>query len=292
MGESDFLSVEVDFNLLSETNNGDDFLVQSVNLSNEVITNVFLILGIKEDDDPNKLEVSHHKAILYGIVLRAIKLFRAYVEMLCKNRDEAESIIGRAIYESLINVKYLIQMNSDELFDEFIKYSLIAEKKLYIQIQDNIKARGNQLPIEERMMISINRSFIRSGFDIGDIQMDYKKNKWGSITLPKKAAALFDKGKIPPGFNHSVHGNWQSIMFSDLIFNDNSTFTPLYRYRKSKPQLILALMVMFCLASYDFINHVFSREEIKIYASSVFMDTESKIRKIDELHEKFIVDQR
>jgi len=292
MSKSDFLSIEVDFNLLAKTNNEDDFLVQSVNLSNEVINNVFLILGIKEDGDPKKLEICHHKAILYGLMLRAIKLFRAYVEMLCKNRDEAEYIIGRAIYESLINVKYLIQMNSNELFDEFIKYSLIEEKRLYIQIQENIKTRGNQLPIEERMMISINRSFIQSGFKFEDIQMDYKKNKWGNITLPKKVGALFDKGKIPPGFNHSVHGNWQSIMFSDLIFNDNNTFTPLYKYRKSKPQLILALMVIFCLASYDFIGSVFSTEEIKIYASSVFMNTESKIRDIDELHEKYIIDQR
>ena len=68
--------------------------------------------------------------------------------------------------------------NEDRFFDQFVRFSLAPERNHYGVIQKNVAKRGGEiLPIERRMLKSIDRVCRISGVDITDVKP--KMGDWG-----------------------------------------------------------------------------------------------------------------
>lgn len=68
------------------------------------------------------------EAILGGHFVRLYKLISAILDQTCQYRREIIMIHTRLAFECIINLRYLINHTSEELFDSYIKYSLKQEK--------------------------------------------------------------------------------------------------------------------------------------------------------------------
>jgi len=116
-------------------------------------------------------------------LVRLYKLISALLDQICQRRRETTFILSRLAFETIVNLAYLIEYGSPELFDEYIRYSLRQERRLYDRITANIAARGGiRLPIEDRMLASISAAAIKSGFAIVDLSPNEPKS-WGKRTF-------------------------------------------------------------------------------------------------------------
>lgn len=238
------------------------------------------------------MALNRQEAVVYALMLRSIKLFQSYMELICKRRGEAAKVILRSILETLVNMQYLVIKNSQELFEEYIRYSLATEKKMLGIIQGKIEVRGKKIPIENRMINSILNSFINSGYSADEILIDTKNNKWRKITLREKLKEFHSKESYDFLFgetHHSVHGNWQSLLFEDLKYNnEDQSYELIFEHSNPRPQHVLATIIMLCSAAEYFIEYSLSIEDIKQYALETFNNTLAKAKSIDKLHENFL----
>ena len=120
-------------------------------------------------------------------MVRLFKLISALLDQMCQRRRETTFILSRLAFETLVNLAYFIEHGSPRLFDDYIRYSLRQERRLYDRITANIAARGGiRLPIEDRMLSSISVAVTKSGFAIADLSPDEPKS-WGENNLRQRA---------------------------------------------------------------------------------------------------------
>ena len=129
---------------------------------------------------------SRDQAIVAGNVVRLYKLISALLDQTCQRRWETSFIFARLCFETIVNIVYLVRNNSSEVFDSYVRYSMRHEKQLYDRIQENIRRRGNELPIEHRMMKSIERAATRSGIAISEASASQPKG-WGEGNFFERA---------------------------------------------------------------------------------------------------------
>lgn len=120
-----------------------------------------------------------NQAMCAGLMIRISK-FMLVVTQLSAKRDRADVVfvLNRSILESAVNLEFLLTKNDAAIFDQFVKFSLGPERELYDSIQANIAERGGELlPIEKRMLDSINRVCQASGVKIEEVNQKY--GDWG-----------------------------------------------------------------------------------------------------------------
>jgi hypothetical protein len=133
--------VDVDPEILATFKRETDFTSLSVSLLREVASYVCVAactLGESKTWDRDK-------AAIGGNMVRLYKLSHAYLDQACQYRGEISLIIGRLLFETVVNIKYLIANFSKDLIDAYIKQSLRQERLLRDTIQSNIEsveARG------------------------------------------------------------------------------------------------------------------------------------------------------
>ncbi|MBY3179306.1 hypothetical protein HFO27_32700 [Rhizobium leguminosarum] len=186
---------------------------------------------------------SRDQAAIGGNMVRIYKLTDSMLDQHCKLRGETSFMLARLVFETIVNVQYLIANFSSELIDSYVEYSLRHEKKLWDDIAKNIVARdGILLPIEERMQKSIERAFSAAGLSIDAIDSK-RKSPWGNRNLFEKAQAVgLDALYLSAfgGTSHGIHGAWEDIYGNHLHW-DGSRFTPNIEWSMPRPQLFLAL---------------------------------------------------
>lgn len=139
---------------------------------------------------------------------------------------ETTAIIDRCIFESCVKVQWLCSQASNESFGRYIAEGLKTELKLKDEIEERIAGRGGAvLPIERRMLDSIQRYISASGLTDGQIS--------GAKKLPDLASMLESLGHERLSYvvgqkigSHHVHGTWASLMFHYLEQDDDGTFRP------------------------------------------------------------------
>lgn len=148
-------------------------------LYKEALSVVNLAAHLLDDAANVKGGWPRNQAICGGLMIRIAK-FMLVVTQLSAKRDRADVVcaLNRSILESGVNLEFLLNKNEDAVFDQFVKFSLGPERELYDIVQANIAKRGGEvLPIEKRMLESINRVCEASSVKIEEVKQKY--GDWG-----------------------------------------------------------------------------------------------------------------
>jgi hypothetical protein len=81
-------------------------------------------------------------AAVGGNMVRLYKLLHGLLDQICQQRGELSVLFMRPIFESLINIRFLIKEFSPRLIDSYVEVSLRHERKLGNSIATNIAGRG------------------------------------------------------------------------------------------------------------------------------------------------------
>lgn len=184
------------------------------------------------------------QAVLGGHLVRMFKLMRFAMEESIEHREEMLSVLIRLLVECVINLRYLIRNSSHELTRSYLAYSLQHEKELACLIRSNINARaGETLPIEERMLRSIAKTFENSLVTEEELPVKKIRN-WGDKNLFEKAkdVGLGDAYlAIFGGPSRNVHGGWQDLLHYHLECDSPGVFRPNLEFKQPRPQAIYSL---------------------------------------------------
>lgn len=235
---------------------------------------------------------SRDEAILGGQLVRLFKLLDALLDQTCKHRREISIVITRLIFECIVNLRYMIANASDNLFNSYRSYSLQHELKLLKHVEANIAARGgDSLPIEDRMVRSINLSFQASALTRQDVENHHQRN-WSGLNLYERAERVgLGQAYLAAfgGGSHSVHGNWQDMLEYHLEKLDDDSYRPNLAWHMPRPQILETLAMLVADALIDYVTY-FTEDD-----AAEFVDRldglQNRAHQLSALHEAFLVKQ-
>jgi len=289
LDDFEFPKTSVNVEEIQKFNNEDQFTALAVELFKEVMQiTTLLACTYRLDQDGNPKKWQRNEAILGGLMIRISKLQMAFLDQICQNRMEITNIIDRSLAEGIFNLIYLLKNSSDELFDEYIEYSLRTEKELLNRIRDNIDSRGYELPIETRMIRSIEWVFDISGYPVEQVRGE-RRNPWGkSIYNRLKDIEMENMYLVYVGLlSHSVHGNWQDLIDNHLEYQDGA-FSPKINWCHSRPQPIFAESILSFKANELYLDKIIEESPDKERLKELNNDVMVRISAADELHEQFL----
>ena len=198
-----------------------------------------------------------HYSVLIGLLNRCSRLILSNVALSHEGLfGETTSIIDRSIFESSVKLTWLCDQGVPENFNRFIADGLKTELELKEKIQKNIELRNGQiLPIEQRMLKSINNYFSKSGLSEDEIQSSKKIPNLAQMieSIGQDRLAYIVGQKIG---SHHVHGTWVSLWFhyveekDDVIFpRDHNCKTHINQY------VYVSLSVLYAIVSY--VHYIF-----------------------------------
>ena len=268
-----FVKTEVNVEKIKKFHSENQFMPLSLELFKEVgIITSILSCTYRLDSSNQPRKFNRNEAILGGLMVRINKLQIALLDQICQKRMEIAHILFRCLSESIINLMYLLKRQNDTLFDEFIEYSLREEKRLLNYINENIRSRGYELPIEKRMKESIKRAFDISGFSSKQVD-ETKWKPWGEKIYERAKNIGMEKEYLPifglP--SHSVHGNWQDLITYHLHYKDGK-FLADTNWGHPRPHIL-------------FVAALFSAEINKLYLDELIPDCLDKHKIIDLLND-------
>lgn len=291
LGLEDFKIYKVPVNSeeLLITNREGPFIHLGVELLKE-LAQYLAILGCmyKLDDNNNPRLWTRNEAILGGMMIRIVKLMHGFLDNVCKNRMELANIFTRCLAETAVNLKYLLTFQSDELFDEFVAYSLRTEKRFFEEIESNIEERGHEIPIEIRMKKSIQKSFESSGITPELINSSERSVWGGSIFNRFKKLGLKDFYVGVFGLHsHFVHGNWQEILRYHLELTEGQ-YLPNPEWDSPSSQPLFAIGFIVGVTALQYLSEFAPDCEDKAFINTALEDCIDRTLKADELHEQYL----
>lgn len=286
--------IEITSPMLKQYNNEFDFVSIAVDLHSDVAKLVHAVSNINRLDSNGKpRKLNRNEAIIGGLMCRISKLHGILHQQFCNNQMFIAYSVLRSIVESIVNLMYLIKKNTQELYDEYIKFSLKQEKKLLNEIEGYIRNRnGSDLPIEIRMKRSIMRAFDHSSYKIEDIDENDKKPFWGDSLRNKLKFLDLERLYISTFAlpSHFVHGNWQELLQYHLSYETDG-YTLKMDLGTTMVQPITSLIALSSLACEDYVNDLIPDSPDKNYFISKLDKNISKAYLIDRNHELFIQKQ-
>ncbi len=265
-------------------------MVVSVELYKEVLQITAILSCIYNlDDDGSPRAWTRDEAVITGLMIRAYKLQESILSEICEKRMEIVDILTRCLGESLINLKYLLKHKDDpELFEDYIEYSLRSEKRLFIKIEDNVKASGKELPIEKRMKASILRSFEKAEYDMDKVN-EKSYETWGEKGHKKAIdLGMEDIYFVMCGLrSHAIHGNFQDLIRYHLEYKDGY-FSPNTNWGHPRPQIVNAIALLSAQVNKDYLDKAIQRYNESEEIGKKLDDMIIRIKIVDELHEQFL----
>jgi len=171
-------------------------------------------------------------------------------------------------------------------------YSLKHEKRLRGRVLGNIDKRGGKvLPIEARMLKSIDRSFAKSGITPGEVDPKRLKN-WGGKNLFEKARDIgLEEAYLAVigGASHNVHGNWQELLEYHLEENESACFGPDLDWHTPRPQILNAVALHATEAVREHFERIGGPEFADVEPS--LGSLQHRILLLDRLHERYLSDR-
>lgn len=230
------------------------------------------------------------KAAVGGNMVRQYKLLDSFLDQVCQRRDETSMILARLVFETTVNIRFLIKNFSKSLIDSYVAYSLRHERKLRDKIHKAIQARnGVILPIEDRMLQSIERAAKSAQIELDDIDLKDKRPWGGKNTFDKARDVDLEELYLAAfgGGSHSIHGNWQEIYANHVEWDGIADFKPKLNWRTPRPQMVttLALVINETLKIYfQFIGE----DELSDHFAPLLDDLRSRVFELIDAHEQYL----
>lgn len=284
-----FCQIPIDFEKLEYATTEGLFIKEAVTISNEVFKNIFILLSVRE-----KPLLTLEEAIIYGLFLRANKLFCSFIRLTNEDDSIGARFLCRGITDSLIDMMYLIKKDSKELYDCFVQLPFYDVRDQLEKIKKNQETNEPQ-PIENRMEKSILDMIKKSGknFNILNDLSSKKDNKWFKIGIKEKFKELGYDEKMhlfmQTNVNNVIHSNWDVILKNHLEYRADNAYEPKLKDVAVRPQMILFINRFLCKSALKFIQWAFVNEEAQEYLGRVFYESLEKIIKIDSMHEDFLI---
>lgn len=278
--------IEIDLGSISEFKSEGDFIGLAVSLLVETGSYVCLLGNLLPYDTKSW---NTDQAVLGGHFVRLYKLISALLDQTCQHRREVSSMLARMAFECVVNITFILKNYSPDLLLSFKSYSLKHEKRLMDRINKNIEERdGKVLPIEQRMLNSIKRSFKTSGVNPGDIKTSKIRN-WGNKNIYERAKDVGLEEAYLAAFggpSHGIHGNWQDLLEYHLISDEDGNFSPNIEWHLPRPQYLNVVALHSAEACKNYISWL-GFPEIQDISNSL-IDLQERVLKLDSAHEKWM----
>lgn len=233
------------------------------------------------------------QAVLGGHLVRMFKLMRFVLEESIEKRAEMLAILVRLLAECVINLRYLIRNDSPDLIDSFVAYSLQHERDLANRIRENIRENGGEeLPIERRMLKSIEKTFLNSGIPESELPKKRVHN-WGDNNLYEKAKdVLVGEAYLAifGGPSRNVHGGWHDLLQHHLECVAPEQFKANLEFTRPRPQPIYALTELIAETLSGCTELLGHPEVTPLFAR--LSDLHRRNRMASNLHEEYFVRRR
>jgi hypothetical protein len=230
------------------------------------------------------------QAAVGGNMVRLSKLLSAFLDQTVQKRYETSTILSRLAFETIVNARYLIANFTPDLVDSYVRHSLKHERKLWDTIQANIQGRaGEALPIEQRMLNSLDRTARIAGIALDSIDLKNKAS-WGGKNLRQKAETLSLGEPYRAAFggmSHNVHGAWQDLYQFHLEADDCGAFTPNIKWGRPRPQPLFMLGFLAIDAVADFLEFIGGEAAISQLREQL-RDLNARIDSADQAHENYL----
>jgi hypothetical protein len=191
-------------------------------------------------------------------------------------------------------IRYMIETFSPELIDSYIAYSFRHERKLLDVIQENIVARdGEALPIEDRVLKSINRSVAAAKIAIENINST-QKGAWGGKNLFEKAQVVGLESAYLAAFggaSHSVHGNWHEIYGNHLHWDEKEGFTPNLNWHRPRPQVLFALSTLVIDTLGIYFDFMCGEQASELFGKPL-EDLSARLLQVNDAHEAYLTNKK
>jgi hypothetical protein len=234
---------------------------------------------------------ARNQAICAGLMVKISKFMVAVIQ-LSTGDDRGEIILGlnRIILESALNLEFLVRSGDDKYFDQFVDFSLGPERELYDQIQNNISARnGEVLPIERRLLGSIDRTCAASGIRID--QVDRKHRDWGeNVRSRLKALGRESLYAIYRTGSHAVHGTWPDLFTGHLTYDENArVFRPETKWTRVGSRMLAPIAMLVLEAIDPYLERFFPAVREKDVLRERIADLHVRLAETDDADEKLKV---
>lgn len=233
-------------------------------------------------------------AAICGNMVRLYKLLHSVLDQTRQRRQETSFILSRLVFETIVNIRYMIKEFSPELIDSYIAYSFQHERKLRDVIQENIGSRdGETLPIEDRMLKSINRSAAVAGVMLDDIN-SRQKGPWGGKNLFEKSQAVGLESAYLAAFggaSHSVHGNWHELYGNHLHWDEKEGFTPNPDWHRPRPQVLFAVSALVIETLDIYFDFMCGEQATEIFEKPL-EDLSARLFQVNVAHEAYLTKKK
>ena len=246
-------------NLEKQRASEEDFLADLIEASNSVRKYLILVAGLW----PVRPLDRQSRAVLMGHMVRLFKLYDTLAILTVERRTEAAWIICRALVDTIINLTYLLKDPARS--KRYVRQSLAYEKKLMEEIQRRLQ--DPPLPIETRMLRSIQATFDRAGVNPAEI----KAQEWRGLSSERKARAVGLEILYEFGFrvaSHNTHGTWHDLEFYQLELVDGD-YRPEIRFHNPRPQILELATVGSLDAVEEYLRFIAEEKDIAPVLESV-----------------------
>jgi hypothetical protein len=280
----------VDSAALAAATEEEIFNRESYDLLVELLQSVVLVAGLQRADaDGGPRPLTRNEAILAGLMVRCMKLQRGSIEVCQPQRMELLIFFQRGITEAAVNLAYLIDHGTPEIFDAFVRHSLRVDRGLYDEILESVEGSGVELPIEERMLAGIRNSFEKAGIDIDTVRAD-ERGSWSPRGVYGRFEAVGYKQLYRAYYetqSHSIHGNWHDLLIYHLDDVPDG-FQPQLEFHGIRPQPLLGAVEILADASVRYLRDVAPDSEERTVLEDRLWLCHKKAREIHSLHEGFL----
>lgn len=278
-------TVKIDEDVLRGFQDEDDFIDLAVQLVVEAGSYTVIAHSIMDELGG----WDRDQAILGGLMVRLYKLLSALLDQVCQHRAEIAQIMCRLAFEAVVDIRYLIRKLDAELGDDFVKSSYRQERVLRDQIVERIAERGGAvLPVEDRMLKSINRAADIAHLSLDDVST--KRRDWGGQNTRAKAREVFgdDLAYIGAfsGMSQSVHGSWGDLLQFHLETDDGKRFTPSPDWGHPRPQLLTTMAFLVAETVDEFFGYWDKSLQTRFHPA--LSDLQSRVRTLAAGHEHYL----
>jgi hypothetical protein len=195
-------------------------------LYKETLGLVNVAASVYVGDGEGEYVLARNEAIAVGLLVRLSKFMMVVLQLSAADeRGDVVFALNRCVIETATNLMYLLFKNDASVYDQFVLSSFGPERELFETIRKNMSDRGEELPIETRMLASINDACTKADLKIEEVhrrQVDWAGNARTRLRELGREDAYAGLQRVP---SHAVHGTWMDLYKRHLKEKDGK-FAP------------------------------------------------------------------